>query len=75
MKQLIKSEAVRDRLDMPRSSFERLVKLRTNGFPAPVYISRSRFFDAADVDAWMAGLADRASFEAKGAPSPTKRSA
>lgn len=64
MKQLIKSEAVRDRLDMPRSSFERLVKLRTKGFPAPLYISRSRFFDAAEIETWMAGLADRAANEA-----------
>ncbi len=64
MKQLVKSETVRDRLDMPRSSFERLVKLRTNGFPSPVYISRSRFYDAPEIEAWMAGLADRAANEA-----------
>lgn len=64
MKQLVKSETVRDRLDMPRSTFERLVKLRTKGFPAPVYISRSRFFDAAEIEAWMVGLADRAANEA-----------
>ncbi|WP_143197797.1 hypothetical protein [Bradyrhizobium sp. AS23.2] len=61
MKQLIRSETVRQKLNMPRSTFERLVKLRTNGFPAPVYISRSRFFNAAEVETWMAGLADRPS--------------
>ncbi|MET4022777.1 hypothetical protein [Bradyrhizobium sp. RT10b] len=56
MKQLIKSETVREKLDMPKSSFERMVKLRTDGFPAALYISRSRFFDAAEIEAWMAGL-------------------
>ncbi|WP_425991087.1 helix-turn-helix transcriptional regulator [Afipia sp. DC4300-2b1] len=64
MKQLIKSETVRDRLDMPRSTFERLVKHRKDGFPSPVYISRSRFFDAAEIEAWMVGLAPRAANEA-----------
>lgn len=54
MKQLIKSETVRSKLDMPQSTFERLVKLRTHGFPAPIYISRSRFFDAAEIEAWLA---------------------
>lgn len=60
MRQLIKSEAVRDRLDMPKSTFERLVKLQTDGFPAPIYIARSRFFDAAEIEAWIAGLKTRA---------------
>lgn len=64
MKQLIKSETVRDRLDMPRSTFERLVKLQTAGFPAPVYISRSRFFNAVEIDAWMSGLVGRAANDA-----------
>jgi len=64
MRQLIKSETVRDQLDMPRSSFERLVKLQTGGFPAPIYISRSRFFDAADIEAWMSGLPSRAANDA-----------
>lgn len=59
MKQLIKSDALREKLDMPRTTFERLVKLRPDGFPAPLYISRSRFFDAAEIEAWMAGLARR----------------
>lgn len=54
MKQFIKSETVRARLDMPKSTFERHVKLRPHNFPAPIYISRSRFFDAAEVDTWMA---------------------
>lgn len=56
MKQLIKSETVREKLDMPKSSFERMVKQRTDGFPAALYISRSRFFDAAEIEAWIAGL-------------------
>jgi predicted DNA-binding transcriptional regulator AlpA len=60
MRQLIKSETVREKLDMPRSSFERLVKLRTHGFPAAIYISRSRFFDAAEVEAWIEAQAARA---------------
>lgn len=55
MRQLIKSETVRQKLDLSKSSFERLV-LRTNGFPAAVRISRSRFFDAAEIEAWMADL-------------------
>lgn len=59
MRQLIKSEAVRDKLDMPKSTFERLVKLRTAGFPAPIHIARSRFFDAAEIEAWMVALASR----------------
>lgn len=54
MKQLIKSETVRGKLDMPQSTFERLVKQRTNNFPTPIYIGRSRFFDAAEIDAWLA---------------------
>lgn len=57
MKQLIKSETVREKLDMPRSTFERHVKLRSNSLPSPIYIGRSRFFDAAQIDAWLAGLA------------------
>ena len=56
MKQLIKSETVRGKLDMPRSTFERHVKLRTNSLPSPIYIGRSRFFDAAEIDAWIAGF-------------------
>ncbi len=64
MRQLIKSEAVRDKLDMPKSTFERLVKLRTDGFPTPIYIARSRFFDAAEIEAWMAQLVGRTNIAA-----------
>lgn len=57
MRQLTKSETVRGKLDMPCSTFERLVRLRTNDFPAPIYIGRSRFFDADEIDSWMAARA------------------
>jgi predicted DNA-binding transcriptional regulator AlpA len=56
MRQLIKSETVRERLDMPKATFERHVKLRTQGMPAPIYIGRARFFDAAEIEAWLSTL-------------------
>jgi len=56
MRQLIKSETVRERLDMPKATFERHVKQRTQGMPAPIYIGRARYFDAADIEAWLTSL-------------------
>jgi predicted DNA-binding transcriptional regulator AlpA len=57
MRQLIKSETVRERLDMPKATFERHVKQRTQGMPSPIYIGRARFFDAAEIEAWLTNRA------------------
>lgn len=56
MRQLIKSETLRERLDMPKATFERHVKQRTQGMPRPIYIGRGRYFDAAEIETWLTNL-------------------
>lgn len=59
MAKLIKAEPLRRQLQMSRSTFDRVVAERRQGFPAPCYIGRHRFFDLDKVEAWMGSLPKR----------------
>lgn len=54
MKKTIQFEPMRDRLGIPRATMERIVKEQRDGFPAPIYIGRRRYFDLEAVEAWQA---------------------
>lgn len=56
MTKMIKAETLRRRLEMSRSTFDRVVAERRHGFPDPCYIGRHRFFNLAEVDAWLRSL-------------------